>query len=453
MTKSNSLVTTGVQNPSSPLAASEILLPSEILPTREDFLFIDSEFRAGPASPLDFVKALQSAKMAQEKVRKLTSEERAQFLYRWSEKIDQEKESLVEAESRSSGLPRDFILREILEASQNLLQELSADVRKTSLSSSSPTGVIAMWGPRSLGFLRLTSWIAKAFAAGNSVLVRPHPHSLESARRLGQILQSLDVPNGVVQILSGPDSELGPLLSGHPGVQAFLYSGSAAGAESLMTEVSRTKKKAQFFLGAKNSALVLPEFDFRDGMTHLLRPALIGAGQLDVNTHRYFIHQSVEKDFYGELQNYLQAHRTQFKLNFFDPSHQEIYDKAKGRVQVDEGHFIIKGTSSWTRDLPQCSELQQEDIPGPLFIITAVKYVHEMVKWSQAGEYGHSALIWGPQEKARQLAAQLQVGQVLINQWTGFVRWASPIKRSFWGNPDGRWSGSFFSDVKNMWLT
>ena len=111
---------------------------------------------------------------------------------------------------------------------------------------------------------------------------------------------------------------------------------------------------------------------------------------------------------------------------------------------------MFQGPPTFTRDLPNCSELQQDEIPGPLFIVTAVKYTHEMVKWSNTGYLGHSAIIWGPEDKARSLSQQLQVGQVLINKWADFSDWGVPTKQSFWGNPDVKWSGSFFSDVKKV---
>jgi len=44
----------------------------------------------------------------------------------------------------------------------------------------------------------------------------------------------------------------------------------------------------------------------------------------------------------------------------------------------------------------------------------------------------------------------LQVGHVHINRWTDFLSMGTPIKQSFWGNPDLKWSGSFYSDVKKM---
>src|SRR5690606_25450130 len=70
-----------------------------------------------------------------------------------------------------------------------------------------------------------------------------------------------------------------------------------------------------------------------------------------------------------------------------------------------------------TRDLTNCSPLQLEELDRPLVLASTVKYVHEMAKWTNTGDYGFCASIWGSEEKARSLAEKLHVGRVWINGW------------------------------------
>lgn len=391
---------------------------------------------------LDFVKALQAAKEAQEKYKKTDFTHRADLLRKWAEIISDAKHDLVAAEEKDSGLPNEFCFQEIVDPAQKYIENLSLELRlfpkpETLI----PTGVVGISGPRTMAFLHQAKWIANCLAAGNAVIL------FSSFTRLGSLLKDLDLPACLVQILNGNPDELNPLLAGHPGVNAFIYSGSIQGSEKLVQEVGKRKKKAQFFLGAKNSSLIHPDFDYKKNIADILRPALVGMGQLEYNTHRFFISQSIEKDFYEAIQNYVQTLNLSFSSN---PDMQQAYEKSVSRVVSEEGKFLIQGPPTFTRDLPNCSDLQQDEIPGPLFIVTAVKYVHEMVKWSNTGYFGHSAIVWGPEDKARNLSQQLQVGQVLINRWSDFSDWGVPVKQSFWGNPDVKWSGSFYSDVKKV---
>ncbi len=407
--------------------------------------YINNEIIQGSATAIHFVKALATAKEAQEKFKKTDFIHRADILTKFAEVIAQQKQELVKAETKYSNLPEDFCYEEIIDAAQKYIENLSLELRLFPKPESLiPTGVVGIIGPRTLTFLHQAKWIANSLATANAVILKPALESPNSAIQIAQVLAKLELPIGLIQILNGSDSDLNPLIAGHPGIGAVIYSGSFQAAEGLIQEVSRRKKKAQFFLGAKNSALIHPDFDFKNQMQDILKPALTGMGQLDVNTHRFFISQNVEKEFYQSLQDYLQNQK--FQTESFPAG----YQSAVSRVVPEEGKILFQGPPTFTRDLPNCSDLQQDEIPGPLFIVTAVKYVHEMVKWNNTGYLGHSAIIWGPEEKAKALAPQLNVGQVLINKWSNFSDWGLPAKQSFWGNPDVKWSGSFFSDVKKV---
>jgi acyl-CoA reductase-like NAD-dependent aldehyde dehydrogenase len=413
--------------------------------------YINNELIEKPATAIEFVNSLHASKEAQEKYKKTDLIHRADVLQRFAELISLAKADLVQAESRESGLPIEFCFQEIIDPAQKYIENLSLELRLFPKPESLlPTGVVGITGPRTLTFLFQATWIANCLATANAVILKPNSETTGSSIRIAQILKKLDLPVGLVQILNGEDKDLNPLMAGHPGINAFLYSGSFQSAEALIQDVAKRKKKAQFFLGAKNSALIHPEFDFKKNLGDILRPALIGMGQLEVNTHRFFISQSVEKDFYESVQTFVQGLDAANFSPFLSKQRRELFEASVARVIPEEGKILFDGPPTFTRDLPNCSDLQQDEIPGPLFIVTAVKYTHEMVKWSNTGYLGHSAIVWGPEDKARNLSSQLQVGQVLINRWGDFADWGVPTKQSFWGNPDIKWSGTFYSNVKKV---
>jgi aminomuconate-semialdehyde/2-hydroxymuconate-6-semialdehyde dehydrogenase len=92
--------------------------------------------------------------------------------------------------------------------------------------------------------------------------------------------------------------------------------------------------------------------------------------------------------------------------------------------------------------------MQQEELSGPLLILTAVKYQHEMLKWANTGYYGHSAVVWAPSlERAVKIAEKVDVGTVSINSW--FPENFAPGHRqtTFGQVALGPWE-KFYSDVK-----
>jgi acyl-CoA reductase-like NAD-dependent aldehyde dehydrogenase len=73
-----------------------------------------------------------------------------------------------------------------------------------------------------------------------------------------------------------------------------------------------------------------------------------------------------------------------------------------------------------------------------------------MTKWTNTGEYGHSAVVWAPEEKLISMSQGLNVGHVHLNKWTGFFDMGPPVRGSFIGIPNSSWSGEFHSDVKKL---
>ena len=83
------------------------------------------------------------------------------------------------------------------------------------------TGVVAVMAPQDSSLLGLTSVIAPAIVSGNTVVAvssyeRPLP-----AVTLGEVMATSDVPGGVVNILTGSASEVGPWLASHMDVNAI----------------------------------------------------------------------------------------------------------------------------------------------------------------------------------------------------------------------------------------
>jgi acyl-CoA reductase-like NAD-dependent aldehyde dehydrogenase len=95
-----------------------------------------------------------------------------------------------------------------------------------------PTGVVALLAPQDSSLLGLTSVIAPAIVSGNTAVVvssfeRPLP-----AITLGEVMATSDLPGGVVNILTGSASEIGPWLASHLDVNAIDLAGVADADEA-----------------------------------------------------------------------------------------------------------------------------------------------------------------------------------------------------------------------------
>ncbi|MEU5428866.1 aldehyde dehydrogenase family protein [Streptomyces olivoreticuli] len=102
------------------------------------------------------------------------------------------------------------------------------------VSSTEPTGVVAVLAPQESSFLGLVSVIAPAIATGNTVVVVASEKAPLPALSLGEVLATSDVPGGVVNVLSGRTAEIAPSLAAHQDVNAIDLAGADA---ALATEL------------------------------------------------------------------------------------------------------------------------------------------------------------------------------------------------------------------------
>ncbi|MEU3396425.1 aldehyde dehydrogenase family protein [Streptomyces filamentosus] len=96
------------------------------------------------------------------------------------------------------------------------------------LSTPEPTGVVTVLAPQESSFLGLVSVIAPVIATGNTAVVIASEKAPLPALSLGEVLATSDLPGGVVNILSGKASEMGPHLAAHRDVNAIDLTGADA---------------------------------------------------------------------------------------------------------------------------------------------------------------------------------------------------------------------------------
>ena len=92
--------------------------------------------------------------------------------------------------------------------------------RNVTLAMVEPVGIVGIAAPDSHPLLGLVSAVAPAVALGNTVVAVPSQSFPLSATDLYQVLDTSDLPAGVVNVVTGLRSELVPVLADHDGVDA-----------------------------------------------------------------------------------------------------------------------------------------------------------------------------------------------------------------------------------------
>jgi aldehyde dehydrogenase (NAD+) len=106
-------------------------------------------------------------------------------------------------------------------------------IRGVALAMHEPMGVIGIAAPDDAPLLGLISLVAPAIAMGNTVVAIPSGRAPLAATDLYSVLETSDVPAGVVNIVTGPKDVLALVLAEHDDVSAIWYHGSADGAAAI----------------------------------------------------------------------------------------------------------------------------------------------------------------------------------------------------------------------------
>jgi acyl-CoA reductase-like NAD-dependent aldehyde dehydrogenase len=99
-----------------------------------------------------------------------------------------------------------------------------------------PTGVVAAIAPQNNSLIGLVSVIAPVIAGGNTCIILASETKPLCAVTFAEVLNSSDVPGGVVNILTGKPSELLPFFADHMDVNAAVYCEADAAAQQLIKE-------------------------------------------------------------------------------------------------------------------------------------------------------------------------------------------------------------------------
>lgn len=419
---------------------------------------------------MDVIRAIQAAKKAQTEFEKWTFEQRSEFLEKIAQKIEEKAEDIAFAEALHQGLSQIFVGEKSVRYSVKQFRDAAgwARVLGEKIDPSlrvQPTGIISFILSWNLSLRLLSERLAAALAAGNVCLVKISELSPITGKIFGEILSEVQAPKGLVQLIQGKGPEVGALLAAHPSIGAVNFVGKLVNAEKIIQGAIPQFKKIQVHSGVKNNIFVLNDVDFKNKMPEILQSFLVGQGQLCWNCTRIFVMESFQKEFIEKLKEYignLQPARSPKDDSPWTPvvseevlQHMELKSQ---QIKLEEGKLITGGERATgsgyffkptvSLDLSNCSEMQQEEIRGPILILTAVKYQHEMLKWANTAYYAHSAVVWAPnQEKALKIAEKVEAATVSVNSW--FPGDYQPgYRQSSFGNMQmGPW-GRFYSDVK-----
>jgi succinate-semialdehyde dehydrogenase/glutarate-semialdehyde dehydrogenase len=164
-----------------------------------------------------------------------------------------------------------------------------------------PIGVVAAITPWNFPTAMITRKVGPALAAGCTAVVKPASETPLSALALAVLAEEAGVPVGVLNVVTGAASVIGPVLTASPVVRKLSFTGSTEVGRRLMAECAPTIKKVSLELGGNAPFIVFDDADLDAAVAGAIASKFRNSGQTCVCTNRILVQDSVHDAFAQKL--------------------------------------------------------------------------------------------------------------------------------------------------------
>jgi len=239
--------------------------------------------------------AAESARRAWPAWRRLSSEERADYLRRYQARLRAHHAELAQTIAREVGKPLweartevdamiakvDLTLgegRRFTDAVQ--LGDLPGEIRYR------PVGVVAVIGPFNFPGHLPNGHIVPALLLGNCVIHKPSERTPSLGTWMARCMDEAGLPKGVFNVIQGT-GEQGARLATHPAVDGLMFTGSSSvGKRLLASQGERIDRLIALELGGKNASIAFDDCDVERTARAVAFSAYVTAGQRCTATSR-----------------------------------------------------------------------------------------------------------------------------------------------------------------------
>jgi aldehyde dehydrogenase (NAD+) len=438
-----------------------------INPASEEVLAVIAE-----AGEEDVDAAVKAARTAYTKVWSKTSgAERAKYLYRFARILQERSREFAVLESMNGGKPikesRDVDLP--LAAAHFFYHAGWADKLDYAFPGRRPRplGVAAQVIPWNFPLLMAAWKLAPALAAGNTVVLKPAETTPLTALLLGEVLQQAELPDGVVNIVTGA-GQTGAALVGHPDVDKVAFTGSTEVGKEIQRTLAGSGKRLTLELGGKAANIVLDDAPLDQAVEGIINGIYFNQGHVCCAGSRLLVQESVAEPLVAKLK------RRMTTLRVGDPLDKNTDIGAiNSRAQLDRIEELVAsgeadGAEAWQPpcQLPergfwfrptvfthvaQSYRIAQEEIFGPVLSVLTFRTPDEAVTKANNTPYGLSAGVWTDKgSRILDLAGRLRAGVVWANTFNRFDP-TSPFggyQESGFGREGGRHGLAAYVDLE-----
>ncbi|HEY7057379.1 MAG TPA: aldehyde dehydrogenase family protein, partial [Vicinamibacterales bacterium] len=277
-----------------------------------------------------------------------------------------------------------------------------------------PVGVVGQIIPWNYPLLMAAWKLAPALAAGCTAILKPAEQTPLSALMLAEILQELELPPGVANIVTGDGPTAGATLVTDPRVDKIAFTGGVDTGRLVIKGAADTIKRMSIELGGKNPNIVFADADFDAAVDGALFGAFANQGEVCSAGSRLL----VERPVYRKMLDALAAKVPRIRVG--NPLDREtkmgpLVTKEHQQKVLDyielgrkEGRLLVGGgtpkDSALARgyfveptifaDVDNRARIAQEEIFGPVLVVIPFEDEADAVRLANDTPYGLAGAVW-----------------------------------------------------------
>lgn len=403
------------------------------------------------ATKADLDRAVSAAREAFKSWGKASNEERKAAVNRIADKIHEHMEELAELLTREQGKPLNgmgsrFELHGAEAWARHTgtlelpVEVLSNDETGRVELHRKPLGVVGSILPWNFPILIAIWHFVPAIRTGNTVVIKPSPHTPLSTIRLVEILNEV-LPAGVLNVVAGRD-DLGQMMTEHPGIQKIMFTGSCGTGKKVMQAASSNLKRVTLELGGNDAGIVLPDANPKEIAEKLFWGAFINNGQTCAALKRLYVPDEIYDEVCDALVDYAKnvpvGHGLDENSALGPIQNKMQYDKVVELVEDAKrnGARILTGGEpgggpgyfypiTIIADARDGMRVVDEEQFGPVLPVIRYSDVEDAIERANGLDVGLGGSAWSSDpEKAKAVAHRLECGTAWINGHGGIKPFA-----------------------------
>lgn len=439
----------------------------------------------GQASIGETELAIAQAKAAFSTWRNTPANERSAILRKWYNLIIEHSADLAQILTLEQGKPINEALGEI-HYGASFIEWFAEEAKRVygdtipSLSGTQrlmvikqPVGVVSAITPWNFPHAMIARKAAAALATGCTFIVRPASQTPLSALAMAELANRAGIPKGVFNIVVSEDAQgIGNILTTHPDIAKFTFTGSTDVGKTLISQCASTVKKVSMELGGNAPFIVFNDADIDEAVTGAIASKYRNAGQTCVCTNRILVQNQVLTEF---TEKYTRAVSQLVVGNGMDEntdigpmiSHQAALQvKAMVDEAILQGATCVSGGTIHKKGLPFMSPtiltnvkssmaITQQEIFGPISPIMSFEQEEEAIKLANDTPYGLAAYFYSRDiGRTWRVAESLNFGMIGVNE--GIISNAAApfggMKQSGNGREGSKYGLDDYLDIKYLCL-